>query len=517
MGNRMRARTRARNNSRDLSPMHSFEQAFSTLNPEQKAAVTHTTGPLLVIAGAGSGKTRVATLRVAHLIHSGIPAQAIAGVTFTNKAAKEMKERVNALVGSSVTVSTFHSLGARILRENIRHLGYPSSFVIYDEEESGKVLKDCLREKGLECKDALFSSFRAAISSIKNNLSSSIDPQMVALYESYQSRLKTSGAVDFDDLIYLPLKVFREVPQVLEIYQNRWQHLLVDEYQDTNDTQHALAVALVGKTQNIFAVGDPDQSIYSWRGAKIENILSFEKHFPGGKVIRLEQNYRSTNTILKASNHVIGHNAGRYEKNLWSNRGQGEPLFKHIAKSERQEAFFVVNTIQTLLRQGVPHNEIAILYRTNAQSRSFEDHFLEAHTPYRIWGGIPFYSRKEVKDVLSFLRLASLPQDTAACERAIKAFGHGIGDVTIEKLKNLSTSSAKPIFHAMLDELSLPSLSLSKRQRETLSSFCEIIKTLQQNLAEGTAFELISSAIHDTGYIKSLEGDPEPFLIERKT
>lgn len=495
--------------------MQSFEQVFSTLNTEQKAAVTHTSGPLLVIAGAGSGKTKVATMRVAYLVRTGVPAHAIAGVTFTNKAAKEMRERVHALVGSKVTVSTFHSLGATILRESIHHLGYPSSFVIYDEEESGKVLKDCLREMALEYQDSLFSTLRASISSIKNNPSAKIDPKLSSLYEMYQRRLKTSGAVDFDDLIYLPLRLFKEVPDLVAMYQNRWEHLLVDEYQDTNDTQHLLATALVGKTKNIFAVGDPDQSIYSWRGAKIENILSFKKDFPGAQVISLEQNYRSTNAILEASNNVIGYNIGRYEKNLWSSRGKGELLTKHIAKSERQEADFVVRTIKSLLQAGRSPDEIAILYRTNAQSRSFEDQFLAARTPYRIWGGIPFYSRKEIKDVLSFLRLAALPQDTAAFERAIKAFGQGIGDVTIQKIKTLSLAKGSPIFTLVQEELANPSLSFTKRQKEALTAFSTIITTLQENLQEGTAFDLISAAANETGYLSSLESDPET-LSDRK-
>ncbi len=491
--------------------MHSFEQAFSTLNPQQQAAVTHLNGPVLVVAGAGSGKTKVATMRVAHLIRQGVPAHAIAGVTFTNKAAKEMRERVHALVGSKVTVSTFHSLGASILRESIHHLGYPPSFVIYDEEESGKVLKDCLKQMALEYQDSLFSALRSAISGIKNNPSAKIDSQLSRLYETYQSRLKLSGAVDFDDLIYLPLKLFKEVPSLLDSYQNRWEHFLVDEYQDTNDTQHQLAASLVGKTSNIFAVGDPDQSIYSWRGARIENILSFQKDFPGAEVIRLEQNYRSTNTILEASNSVISYNIGRYEKNLWSTRGSGELLTKHIAKSERQEAEFVVRTIQSLFQSGHTPDEIAILYRTNAQSRSFEDQFLTAHTPYRIWGGIPFYSRKEIKDVLSFIRLASLPQDTLAFERAAKAFGKGIGDVTIQKIKTLALSTGKPILNIVQEEAA----SFSKRHQTAFSSFCAIITTLQNALQEGSAFELISSAINETGYLSSLESDPET-VTERK-
>lgn len=495
--------------------MQSFDQAFSTLNPEQKSAVTYPSGPILVVAGAGSGKTKVATMRVAHLIRTGVSPQAIAGVTFTNKAAKEMRERVHMLVGTKVTVSTFHSLGASILRESIHHLGYPSSFVIYDEEESNKVLKDCLKEMALGYQDSVFSALRASISSMKNNPHAKVDTQLSSLYEAYQKRLKTCGAVDFDDLIYLPLQLFKQFPSLLDAYQNRWQHLLVDEYQDTNDTQHLLASSLVGKTKNIFAVGDPDQSIYSWRGAKIENILSFQKDFPGAHVIRLEQNYRSTNIILEASNNVIGYNASRYEKNLWSTRGKGDLLTKHIARSERQEADFVVRTIQNLLQSGYSPEDIAILYRTNAQSRSFEDLFLSARTPYRIWGGIPFYSRKEIKDVLSFLRLASLPQDAAAFERAIKAFGHGIGDTTIQKIKTLSLEVGKPIFTSIMEELSTPTLSLTKRHKEALSSFCDIITTLQEALREGTAFELISAAINDTGYLSSLESDPET-LSDRK-
>jgi DNA helicase II / ATP-dependent DNA helicase PcrA len=407
-----------------------FDQEFARLNPQQKQAVCFGTGPVLIVAGAGSGKTRVATMRVAHLIRTGVSASSIVAVTFTNKAAREMRERVHHLVGSEVLVSTFHSLGAKILRESIHALEYPPNFAIYDEAESEKILKDCLKEQGVDVKDKQVREYRNCFSKIKNKPSSRqhFDSLTRSLFDQYQTKLHQSGAVDFDDLLYLPLQIFQQFPEVLNTYTQRWQYLLVDEYQDTCENQSQFASLLAGPSKNIFAVGDPDQSIYSWRGANVDNILSFEDSFENATTIRLDQNYRSTNTILGASNAVIKKNSGRLEKDLWSERGTGELICKHISKTERQEAEYVTDRI---LEQHAAYDQIAILYRTNAQSRSFEDKLIEEKLPYRIWGGTPFYSRKEVKDILSFLQLASLPQDIAAFDRAIHAIGHGIGDVTL--------------------------------------------------------------------------------------
>lgn len=494
----------------------SFDQEFDRLNPAQKKAVCHTNGPLLVLAGAGSGKTRVATMRVAHLIRSGVSPQTIVAVTFTNKAAREMRERVHQLVGSELLVSTFHSLGARILRESIGRLGYPLNFVIYAEDESEKILKDCLKGRGLQCKDAEVTTYRSAISKLKNDPSMArhFDSLTRSIFEQYQDRLKQSGAVDFDDLIYLPLELFKHHPDVLEHYCRRWQYLLVDEYQDTSDSQYQFAASLAGPSQNIFAVGDPDQSIYSWRGAKISNILSFQKQFDNATLIRLEQNYRSTNTILDASNAVIGNNEGRYEKNLWSQRGRGDPIVRYIAPTERREAEFVVNRIEELIEAGTTYDQIAVLYRTNAQSRSLEDKFIEYRLPYHIWGGTPFYSRKEIKDILSMLQIAASPRDTVAFERSLKLISKGIGDVTLSKLFEKADQEQRPIYEIAQDAANENS-EFTKKQQEGFAKFCSLISTLRESLDGGSAFGLLSDAIEGSGYIEVLEKDPET-LLERK-
>ena len=490
-----------------------FDQEFAHLNPQQKEAVCVASGPTLVIAGAGSGKTRVATMRVAHLIRNGLSPSNIVAVTFTNKAAKEMRERVHHLVGSQVLVSTFHSLGATILRESCHLLDYPPNFAIYDEEESEKVLKQCLKVRGYVCKDKEIRIFRSCFSKIKNAPSSrnSFDSLTRSLFDQYQTNLSQSGAVDFDDLLYLPLQLFQKFPDTLKSYNQRWTHLLVDEYQDTCENQSLFASLLAGPSRHIFAVGDPDQSIYSWRGANVANILSFQETFPNATVIRLDQNYRSTNTILAASNAVIKHNSSRIEKDLWSQRGRGEPISRFIARTERHEAEYVASKIR---EQSAPYDQIAVLYRTNAQSRSFEDRFIEAKIPYRIWGGTPFYSRKEVKDVLSLLQLASLPQDTAAFNRAIHAIGHGIGDVTLAKIHKAATDSASPILVAAQDMVNTEG-ELTKRQKGGLAAFCQLISSLRQKLERGSVAELITSALNDTGYLSSLQSDPETFQ-ERK-
>jgi len=488
-----------------------YKTEFDRLNPQQQEAVTHVHGPALVIAGAGSGKTRVATMRVAHLIREGIHAHNIIAVTFTNKAAKEMRERVHTLIGSSVLVSTFHSLGARILREQAHLLDYPQNFAIYNEEESEKILKNILKSRLL--KTDKLSLVRAAISKIKGapSLFDGYDAQTQSIFTEYQEKLKASGAVDFDDLIYLPLELFAKNSEILSLYNQRWSHILVDEYQDTSESQCQYAACLAGENHNIFAVGDPDQSIYSWRGAKITNILSFQDRFPGAKIIRLEQNYRSTNTILQASNAVIQKNSSRYEKDLWSEKGRGDQIVVHIAQSDRHEAEFVSETVQSL---DSSLNNMAILYRTNAQSRSIEEQMLNCRIPYRIWGGTPFYSRKEIRDVVAFLQLASLPQDTIAFERALKTVGHGIGAVTIAKIQQQALARNIPIFTAALEAVHQEDL-FTKKQRHNIEQFCALISSLRQQIEGGSAYSLISSAIHDTGYISVLEKDEES-ATERK-
>jgi DNA helicase-2/ATP-dependent DNA helicase PcrA len=490
-----------------------FDREFSSLNASQQEAVLHKDGPLLVIAGAGSGKTRVATMRVAHLVRSGVTADSIVGVTFTNKAAKEMRHRVDQLVGSEVLVSTFHSLGARILREFIPHLGFPATFSIYDEDESGKVIKGCLKDMARQDKEASVAHARMLISKIKGapGILEQMDMPTRCLFEEYQRRLKQSGAVDFDDLIYLPIILFRQCPQVLDMCCQRWKYLLVDEYQDTSDSQSQFAAALAGRLMNIFAVGDPDQAIYSWRGAKVSNILAFSEKFPNAKVVRLEQNYRSTNTILFASNAVIQCNENRYDKKLWSQRGRGEPILQFHARTERQEAEFVLNHIASLIRKGSSYDHMAILYRTNAQSRQFEESLLSAHIPYQIWGGIPFYSRKEIRDVVCLLQIAAVPTDVVAFERAISVLTSGIGEVTLSKIRTVALQESKPIF-----EVAQESSAFTKKQKAAIDEFFRVIHMLRQKIEEGSTSEAVYSAIYETGYLGSLEKDPETAVDRRE-
>ena len=493
-----------------------FLREFERANDAQKKAISHIDGPLLVIAGAGSGKTRVATMRIAHLVHSGVHPQSILAVTFTNKAAKEMKERVSKLVGSYVHVSTFHSLGATILRRHIHLLSYPQNFAIYAEEESKKIIKDCLQNRGLSHKEADIASFSKAFSDIKNNFTSFEHHSRLtqSVFEQYQEMLQKSGAVDFDDLIFLPLRLFKEHPQVIEEVNSSFTYLLVDEYQDTSTCQSLFAHALAGRKQNIFAVGDPDQSIYSWRGAKVENILQFKTQYPDAQIVRLEQNYRSTNTILSASNALIKHNEGRFEKKLWSQKGEGEAIIRHLAQSERQEAEFVLSLANQYIQSGYRPSDIAILYRTNAQSRPIEDRCIEHKIPYMIFGGIPFYSRREVKDILSFLQIALLPQDIISFERALKILGHGIGETTRAKIRQKALETGIPIFETAKQFLQENS-SLSKKQRAGLEAFCSFITTLKEKTEQESAFEIISFAIRDSGYLSLLEKEEET-VTERK-
>ena len=422
--------------------------AVQTLNPEQQRAVDHIHGPLLVLAGAGSGKTRVVTQRICQLLESGVPSYKILGLTFTNKAAGEMQERVRSMTQSSVTLCTFHSLGVRIMRESAEELGYKSDFVIYDEEDSVQLLKGCIRECGGEIKDIkkATKTIKSLISRAKNALEGPEDVNTTeletdaerafpAVYSLYQRRLRDAGAVDFDDLLFLIVRLFKERPDVLQRFQQRWEYLLVDEYQDTNVAQYHIVRMLTEQSGNLFVVGDPDQSIYSWRGADISNILNFEKDFPNAQVIRLEQNYRSRSNILKGANGLIRHNDSRYEKNLWSDRGAGDKIALMTCDHEKQEVEAVVGRIRHFWDGGeIPLKEMVVFYRTNFQSRLFEDELLKQQVPYVIIGGISFYQRREIKDILAFLRMVHSPSDTIAFARTINIPKRGIGPKTIEKL-----------------------------------------------------------------------------------
>jgi len=401
-----------------------------TLNPNQQEAVMHVEGPLLVLAGAGSGKTRIVTNRIVHLLEIGVPASEIVAVTFTNKAAEEMSHRVRSLTKQSVLITTFHSFSAKILRESIQYLGYKQNFSIYDEHDSLSVLKEILGPN--DQKD--LKKIKSEISEAKNALllPQEMDKKLANFYQLYQEKMLAYNALDFDDLLFLTTKLFQNHQEVLSYYQNRYTFLLIDEYQDTNEAQYLIAKMLAGERKNIFVVGDPDQSIYSWRGANIRNILDFEKDFPGAKVITLDQNYRSTNTILSKANKLIEKNDRPYQKNLWSALGEGEEVVVKYFPSDREEASYVARTI---LRHKIPLSEVAIFYRTNAQSRSFEDALLRENIPYTIVGGLSFYERKEIKDILAFLRLLVSPSDFVAFSRIINVPKRGLGPKTLDALR----------------------------------------------------------------------------------
>lgn len=495
------------------------------LNTEQKIAATHIDGPLLVLAGAGSGKTRIVTSRIVYLIENGVPPDQILAVTFTNKAAQEMQERIFRLIqGKSFqghpTISTFHSLGARILRESIHHLGYQPSFVIYDEDDTLKLLKGCLQALGIKGEEGSTKNYKHLISQFKNQLLAPQDLQLndiprafqnnfTKVYEMYQQRLKETNALDFDDLLFLPVSLYKQCPDVLAYYQRRWRYLLIDEYQDTNHAQYLLARLLVANTHNIFVVGDPDQSIYSWRGANIQNILNFEKDYPGSKIIRLEQNYRSRETILEAANQLIQNNHSRFEKKLWSALGKGDKIALYVADSEREEAGFVVHEIERLHQlHKIPYKQMTIFYRTNFQSRTFEDFLLRKRIPYVIIGGISFYQRKEIKDVLAFLRMVECDRDLISFHRTIHLPKRGLGETTVEKLVQGILESGSTI----LDFCKNPKdIRLTAKQKEGLNQYVELISHLRSLKESLSLQKLLIETVRQTNYLDILREDRETF------
>jgi DNA helicase-2/ATP-dependent DNA helicase PcrA len=501
-----------------------MQMTSSQLNEEQKKASTHVEGPLLVLAGAGSGKTRIVTHRILHLLEIGVPASEILAVTFTNKAAEEMKHRVLQLAKAHVLTSTFHSLCARILRESISALGYGSDFLILDEEDANKALKQCFESLGIKEDKSLLKTTRSQISQAKNRLQMPEDLSkeeigIQEIYQSYQNRLKQYNALDFDDLLFLTVKLFREFPDVLEKYQQRWRFILIDEYQDTNHAQYLLIKLLSAAHHNVFAVGDPDQSIYSWRGANIQNILNFEADYAGAQVVRLEQNYRSCNTILEAANALIKHNQNRYEKNLWSQRDAGEKIGLFIAETERQEADFVAEQLRYFhSKKRIPYYESAIFYRTNFQSRTFEDALLREEIPYIVVGGLSFYQRKEIKDLLSLLRMVLSSSDYIAFSRTINIPRRGIGAAAIEKLQALGVETGLDLFtvceksiHRSIDS------KLSSKQLQGLSDYVHMVLALREmHKAKRPIHEILLGAIERSKYIQYLQEDAETFSEKKE-
>lgn len=497
------------------------------LNDKQKEAVEHLEGPLLVIAGAGSGKTRVVTARISHLIQLGVPPELILGLTFTNKAAQEMRERIEQLTHAHVLISTFHSLGARILRESIYLLGFDKYFSIYDEDDSEKLLASCMEKLGIKGKKGDLNTLRKLISKIKNELKSpdEIDiaelpdlfqKNFLSLYHSYEEGLKKSNAVDFDDLLYLPLKLFKEHKACLEHYQRRWKYLSIDEYQDTNLAQYELVNLLAGSERNVFVVGDPDQAIYSWRGANISNILNFERDYPGAKVIRLEQNYRSQSNILDAANALIQFNPTPYKKELWSELGRGALVGRFSGYNERDEARFITMRVKLHKeRNQIFYKEMAVFYRTNAQSRPLEDQFLAIGIPYRIVGGISFYQRREIKDLLAFLRLIISDKDIIAFKRVLNIPKRGIGETTQEKIISAAAETDLPILVFCRELLGKKTMSLTTKAREGLASFLQLIDTLRLKAKEPSLTDILRDVIQKTDYIEYLREDRETFEDRR--
>jgi DNA helicase-2/ATP-dependent DNA helicase PcrA len=504
---------------------------LSQLNPQQREAVKSLEGPVLVLAGAGSGKTRVVTTRIVHLIENGIPPSRILGVTFTNKAAGEMRERVHKMAQHQVLICTFHSLGARILRESISALGYGSDFTIYDEDDVEKLLKVCLVELNLKNKKMDAKPFRHLISHAKNallsadqlnynDLTTEIEKAFPQVYTLYQRKLQEYQAVDFDDLLCLTVRLWREHPERLSHYQERWPFVLIDEYQDTNAAQYMMTRLLVEKRRNLFVVGDPDQSIYSWRGANIQNILNFERDYPGAKVIRLEQNYRSHTNILEAANALIDHNVGRYEKKLWSQLGPGEKIKLFIGENEREEADFVASQVELHRLQQLPLNNMVVFYRTNAQSRAFEDTLIYRGIPYVIVGGLSFYQRREIKDILAYLRISQSGADYISFARTINLPKRGLGEATIEKLRHHANQEQLPILaycEALLSEQPLNHpLRLTAKQKEGLNDYLQIIHELRQLSKQGSIRDLVLGTIERTRYMEYLTEDQETYKDRRE-
>lgn len=458
-----------------------LETLKKELNPEQYRAVTTIDGPILIIAGAGSGKTRVITYRIAHMLDTGIPQSQILALTFTNKAAREMEERIKELTGKklqNLTVSTFHAFGVKILRQEITCLGWRENFSIYDETDRNSLIKETGRELGFTA-DALdvykIGNLFSNIKTGRKNWESANDMYR-ELYEGYQAGLKLYNAVDFDDLIVLPIKIFKEFPDVLEKYRNRYKYIMIDEFQDTSHQQYEFMHLLSGR--NVAVVGDDDQSIYSWRGADYQNIVNFEKDFPGMQEIRLEQNYRSTETILAAANGVISHNTNRKDKKLWSGNNSGKPIEIFMPENETDEASFIAESIQGIsMEEKLKYDQFGVLMRANTQSRAIEEAFLEANIPYTMSGGTSFFQHKEIKDIISYLRVIANHDDDVNLIRIINVPRRGIGRATLETLNTHALENHCTLWTAMTNLLGKENSPLPEKTKDDLQSFMKLIES----------------------------------------
>lgn len=493
---------------------------YDSMNERQREAVFHTEGPLLILAGAGSGKTRVLTHRIAYLIEEkGVNPWNILAITFTNKAAGEMRERVDRLVAfgaESVWVSTFHSACVRILRRHIDRLGYDSKFTIYDSDDQKTLMKDICKRLQIDTKQWKEKTLLGIISSAKNELIGAQEYEMNTMgdfgkrkiaeaYKEYQRQLRTNNALDFDDLIMKTVELFKLNPDVLEAYQERFKYIMVDEYQDTNTAQFKLISLLASKYQNLCVVGDDDQSIYKFRGANIRNILNFEDVFPSARVVKLEQNYRSTKTILDAANHVIKNNLERKNKTLWTANDGGAPIIFQNFMTAYEEAEYIADDLAKRVAAGDGnYSDCAILYRTNAQSRLLEEKFLLANIPYRIIGGVNFYARKEIKDLLSYLKTVDNARDDLAVRRIINVPRRGIGAATLAKVQDFAVENEISFYNALRAAEEIPALGRSVAK---LKPFVTLIQTLRAQQEYFSVAEILKEVIDRTGYVKELEDE----------
>lgn len=493
------------------------------LNKEQLDAVQTINGPMLILAGAGSGKTKVLTCRIAHLLQQGVRPYRILAITFTNKAAAEMRERVDRMAGAAardVWLFTFHAFCARLLRYELENLsGYANNFAIYDTSDSKNLIKQVLKEMNLDEKRFPLPAIISHISNAKNALllpdayareaSGYYEQQVAKIYDAYQKKLQANNAVDFDDLLLLALRLLQENPAVREKYQRKFDYLMVDEYQDTNHAQYLLTKLLAAGHRNICVVGDADQSIYGWRGADIQNILDFEKDYPDAKLVKLEQNYRSTQVILDAANAVIDNNSGRKPKNLWTANGNGSEIIYYQANDERDEARYVIENMQKLqLNEGAKLGDMAVLYRTNAQSRVFEEMLIKSGIAYTMVGGTKFYERKEIKDALAYLCLLYNPHDSLSLLRIINVPRRGIGDATLARLQEYANASGQSLFEVVTNAADVP--GLASRFANKLDELSELLFELMGEAADVPVKQLLDDVLLKTGYLEELQSSKDP-------
>lgn len=494
---------------------------YDTLNEPQREAVLHVDGPLLILAGAGSGKTRVLTHRIAYLIEElGVNPWNILAITFTNKAAGEMRQRVDDLVGfgsESIWVSTFHSMCVRILRRFIDRLGYDSSFTIYDTDDQKTLMKAVCKKIDIDTKQFKERMLLSVISSAKNEMILPEEFELNAggdfaqlkiakVYREYEAQLKANNALDFDDLLVKTVQLLQTQPDVCENYQERFRYIMVDEYQDTNTVQFKLVSLLAGKYRNLCVVGDDDQSIYKFRGANIRNILDFEKEYPDAKVIKLEQNYRSTENILNAANGVISNNRGRKDKTLWTANGEGEKIGLRQFDTAYDEAEFIAEDIKREVQSGASYNDSAVLYRTNAQSRLLEEKFIAMNIPYKIVGGINFYARREIKDILAYLKTVDNGQDNLSVRRIINVPKRGIGLTTINRIQEAADARGISFYDALLVPEMIPGVG---RSSSKLNSFAALVEYLKGQAEKESLTDLLNEILDMTGYTQNLEADDE--------